>query len=201
MEGKYTMIINKTFYECHNCSESHSYETNKPHSTKCPNCGKEMKKWGQYDCDSTLADLNTSNLKEINNFQTESNNAKNPIEIEDDSDGAKIFSAYFYLIIGFVVFFAGIIYRHQWLGTISAMVLLLIGYSFSNKISPEMQKKMSDYEKAKMSNCSTIECPYCHSTNTKKITTTTKVVNTVAWGIFGTKRHKEWHCNKCKSDF
>lgn len=46
-----------------------------------------------------------------------------------------------------------------------------------------------------------IECPYCHSTNTEKITTTTKVVNTVVWGIFGTKRHKEWHCNNCKSDF
>jgi hypothetical protein len=47
----------------------------------------------------------------------------------------------------------------------------------------------------------TVECPYCHSNDTKKITTTSKVVNTVVWGIFGTKRHKQWHCNKCNSDF
>ena len=47
----------------------------------------------------------------------------------------------------------------------------------------------------------TIECPYCHSTNTKKITTTSKVINTAIWGFFGTKRFKEWHCNECGSDF
>lgn len=44
-------------------------------------------------------------------------------------------------------------------------------------------------------------CPYCHSKNTAKITTTAKVVNTAVFGIFGTKRHKQWHCNNCKSDF
>lgn len=47
----------------------------------------------------------------------------------------------------------------------------------------------------------TVECPYCHSKDTKKITTTSKVVNTAVWGIFGTKRYKQWHCNSCNSDF
>ena len=46
-----------------------------------------------------------------------------------------------------------------------------------------------------------VTCPYCHTTNVKKITTTSKVVNTVIFGIFGTKRHKQWHCNSCGSDF
>lgn len=46
-----------------------------------------------------------------------------------------------------------------------------------------------------------VECPYCHSTNTKKIPTTSKAVNTAIFGIFGTKRYKQWHCNHCKSDF
>lgn len=46
-----------------------------------------------------------------------------------------------------------------------------------------------------------IECPYCHSTNTKKISATSKAINTAVFGIFGTKRHKQWHCNKCDSDF
>lgn len=44
-------------------------------------------------------------------------------------------------------------------------------------------------------------CPYCNSVNTSKISTTSKVVNTVIFGVFGTKRYKQWHCNKCGSDF
>ena len=45
------------------------------------------------------------------------------------------------------------------------------------------------------------ECPYCKSANTTKIPTTAKVGNTAIFGIFGTKKHKQWHCNECGSDF
>lgn len=41
------------------------------------------------------------------------------------------------------------------------------------------------------------KCPTCSSTNLKKITVTSKVVNTAMFGIFGTKRHKTFHCNNC----
>lgn len=41
------------------------------------------------------------------------------------------------------------------------------------------------------------KCPTCSSTNLKKISTTSKVVNTAMWGFFGTKRHKTFHCNNC----
>lgn len=44
-------------------------------------------------------------------------------------------------------------------------------------------------------------CPYCHSKNTQKINLAEKALNTAVFGIFGTKRHKQWHCNQCKSDF
>lgn len=48
----------------------------------------------------------------------------------------------------------------------------------------------------------TIECPYCHSTNTKKISTSSKVAHTVLWGIFSLSRNsKQWHCNNCNSNF
>ena len=47
----------------------------------------------------------------------------------------------------------------------------------------------------------TPKCPYCHSTNVQKISVTSKAVNTALFGIFGTKRHKNYHCNNCKSDF
>lgn len=50
-------------------------------------------------------------------------------------------------------------------------------------------------------NCSTIsnipKCPTCQSTNIKRISTATKAVNTVAFGLLGTKRHKSFHCNNC----
>lgn len=47
-----------------------------------------------------------------------------------------------------------------------------------------------------------IECPYCHATNVKKITTTSKVAHTAVFGIFSMSRNsKQWHCNKCGSDF
>lgn len=46
-----------------------------------------------------------------------------------------------------------------------------------------------------------VTCPYCNSTNTKKISLTAKAVNTALFGILGTKRHKQWHCNKCGSEW
>lgn len=46
-----------------------------------------------------------------------------------------------------------------------------------------------------------VECPYCHSKDTKKISSASKVVDTAVWGFFGTKRYKQWHCNSCGSNF
>ncbi len=51
------------------------------------------------------------------------------------------------------------------------------------------------------SNTNVITCPYCQSTNTQKITTTAKAINFAVFGLLGTKRHKQWHCNSCSSDF
>lgn len=41
------------------------------------------------------------------------------------------------------------------------------------------------------------KCPTCNSTNLKKVSTTSKVVNTAVFGLFGTKRYKTFHCNNC----
>lgn len=40
-------------------------------------------------------------------------------------------------------------------------------------------------------------CPTCSSPNIKKISNTSKVSNTIIFGIFGTKRYKIFHCNNC----
>jgi hypothetical protein len=48
----------------------------------------------------------------------------------------------------------------------------------------------------------TITCPYCKSTNTKKISGLSKAVNVGLFGIFALgKTTKQWHCNNCNSDF
>lgn len=52
------------------------------------------------------------------------------------------------------------------------------------------------------SNKFNIECPYCHATNIKKITNTSKVVHTAVFGIFSMGRNaKSFHCNNCGADF
>ncbi len=70
----------------------------------------------------------------------------------------------------------------------------LADLSIPKKIDPPIKEILFDTKPK-------VECPYCHSKNTKKISTTSKVVNTALFGIFGTKRHKQFHCNKCGSDF
>lgn len=55
-------------------------------------------------------------------------------------------------------------------------------------------------EKIRNSSC-VITCPYCQSTNTKKIGV---VGRSVSFGLFGFgsgKVGKQWHCNSCGSDF
>ncbi len=45
------------------------------------------------------------------------------------------------------------------------------------------------------------KCPYCSSTNLKRITTTAKAINIAMFGLLGNKRKYQWHCNQCNSDF
>ena len=46
-----------------------------------------------------------------------------------------------------------------------------------------------------------VECPYCHSTNTKKISSLSKVGSVAMFGIFSQKVKHQWHCDSCNSDF
>lgn len=45
------------------------------------------------------------------------------------------------------------------------------------------------------------ECPYCHSKNTKKISGVSRVASVGFFGFASKKIGKQWHCNKCGSDF
>ena len=46
-----------------------------------------------------------------------------------------------------------------------------------------------------------VTCPYCHSTNTKKISQMSRMASIGFWGVFSKKIGKQWHCNECGSDF
>ena len=48
---------------------------------------------------------------------------------------------------------------------------------------------------------SSIKCPYCKSTNVSKISTAGRAVSVGLFGLASGKIGKQWHCNKCKSDF
>lgn len=93
------------------------------------------------------------------------------------------------------------------LDTIPFLVsLLMCGYTMlSDKTRNKILEHFASSSGAPTSTCSSsvidVECPYCHSHNTKKISSTSKAVNTAMFGVFGQKRKHQWHCNKCKSDF
>lgn len=78
-------------------------------------------------------------------------------------------------------------------------------------VSPELQKQWDNEAKQNIqqqtvkeqhSSKPTVECPYCHSTNTKTISAMSKAGSVALVGIFAMgKVSKQWHCNQCKSDF
>lgn len=62
--------------------------------------------------------------------------------------------------------------------------------------------KQQESSKVEEEDNNTPHCPYCNSTNIKKITTGSKVAHTALFGIFSMSRNsKQWHCNNCKSNF
>ncbi len=46
-----------------------------------------------------------------------------------------------------------------------------------------------------------VECPYCHSKDTEKISTISRAVSISLVGAASGKIGKQWHCNNCKSNF
>jgi hypothetical protein len=45
------------------------------------------------------------------------------------------------------------------------------------------------------------ECPYCHGHSCKKISAVGRMVSTSILGLGSSKIGKQWHCNKCGSNF
>lgn len=106
------------------------------------------------------------------------------------------------------------------LGVLVAVVLCVLDYRKRIKLYNLAQTDFQEYKRqiikrremkmakvkgsAVTANVSAVkpECPYCHSTNTSKISGASKAGSVAMFGIFAAgKVSKQWHCYKCGSDF
>lgn len=91
----------------------------------------------------------------------------------------------------------------------------LLGLSDAKKLADEIRSTRKipeiftpehsyevDKEISKSADQQSVTCPYCHSTDVKKITVGSKALHTAVFGLLSMGRNsKQWHCNNCKSDF
>ena len=64
------------------------------------------------------------------------------------------------------------------------------------------EKSPAPFSSVKSNEVPIVTCPYCQSTDCKKISGLSKAGSVALWGIFALgKTTKQWHCNNCKSDF
>ena len=79
------------------------------------------------------------------------------------------------------------------------------GKSLDDYHAKKMEKAVHEAENKLETNptppAPVVTCPYCHSTNTKKISQMSRVTSIGFWGVFSKKIGKQWHCNECNSDF
>lgn len=77
----------------------------------------------------------------------------------------------------------------------------------NNRIIPQnLDEAVEEYKAANRARVTAmadhaLKCPYCKSTNVKKISLTGKALSIGTLGLFSKKIGKQWHCNKCNSDF
>lgn len=72
------------------------------------------------------------------------------------------------------------------------------------KCDEELAREVALYffdKKPKTSQSSAITCPYCKSTNVKKLDFIDRGVSFGLFGFASSKVGKQWHCKNCNSDF
>ena len=75
-------------------------------------------------------------------------------------------------------------------------------FFYNGDCDTELAEKVKNQTLIIPSSKPTITCPYCKSTNTKKISGLSKAGSVALFGIFALgKTTKQWHCNNCNSDF
>lgn len=76
-----------------------------------------------------------------------------------------------------------------------------------NRLDAIAQQKQADEWRANiqlqqdLASGKRVVCPYCHSTNTEKISTVSRAVSVSIVGAASGKIGKQWHCKNCGSNF
>lgn len=63
---------------------------------------------------------------------------------------------------------------------------------FRNQLAQQEQ-----FEKQQQQDSNSPHCPTCGSFNLEKISTSSKIMDSIIWGIGGAQRYKTYHCNNC----
>lgn len=80
---------------------------------------------------------------------------------------------------------------------------LMDEYATRNKLNEQRQEqaRIAQANAQAQELLNKVHCPYCNSTNCKKISGVSKATSVAMFGIFSQKVKKQWHCNNCRSDF
>lgn len=73
--------------------------------------------------------------------------------------------------------------------------------TYEDRKSKSIPKETLSYQDQTTKPWGQVSCPYCQSTNVKKIGTAGKLTSIGLFGLASSKVGKQWHCNKCGSDF
>lgn len=125
---------------------------------------------------------------------------------EDKGCGTILAIWFFIIILGCILFYAASIQEeHPFISLIVALfatILAVFGKGLICILFPNFTKEQENKRNEKYRRHHGATCPYCHSTNTSKISNISKGI---ALGLFGKyalyKVHKQWHCNNCGADF
>ncbi len=71
---------------------------------------------------------------------------------------------------------------------------------FQSRMS-QFKTQLAQQESSKATNDNTPKCPYCNSTNVKKITGTERAVSVGMLGLFSKKLNKSFKCKNCGGTF
>ena len=189
------------------CPEGHELFSAK--LPTCPNCGLSIND-----------NENIKRLNEINRLETEFKN----------NTGVKMYLIIFTVLLFFSIIFCYFYFKDNdyFIGVLGGLLcgitfLSFIGLAVCINDHYETESKLKlakeDYDKyleqkkeaqiqAELASIekhqkylNNAQCPYCHSRNTKKISTASRATSVALVGIASKKIGKQWHCNDCGSDF
>lgn len=72
----------------------------------------------------------------------------------------------------------------------------------NKKVVEAVAKRQDEIkEQQELASGKRVVCPYCHSTDTEKITAVSRAVSVSLVGAASSKLGKQWHCKNCNSNF